>query len=86
MIRLLIHVEGETEETFVAEALSPHLVAIGYASVSARLIGNARQRRRRGGIRGWDSVRNDIMNHLREDPTCLATEVDPNRWTDSGVD
>ncbi len=43
MSRLLIHVEGETEETFVNEVLSPHLVSFGYQSVSARLIGNARQ-------------------------------------------
>lgn len=50
--RLLIHVEGETEETFVNEVLRPHLLHSGYARVSARLLGNARQRDRRGGIRG----------------------------------
>src|SRR5256885_1583241 len=49
MARLLIHVEGETEETFVNEVLAPHLLSFGYESVSARLIGNARQRDRRGG-------------------------------------
>ncbi len=75
MRRLLIHVEGETEETFVAEILAPHLYGIGYAKVSARLIGNARMRERRGGIRGWDSVRPDLLGHLKEDPGCLATTM-----------
>lgn len=75
MTRLLIHVEGETEETFVNEVLAPHLYNCGYVKVSARLLGNARQRDRRGGIRAWQSVRNDILNHLREDPHCLATTM-----------
>ena len=75
MSRLLIHVEGETEETFVNEVLAPHLHEKGYAQVSARLIGNARMRDRRGGIRGWPSVRKDIVHHLREDKGCLATTM-----------
>jgi hypothetical protein len=53
MSRLLIHVEGETEESFVNEVLAPHLYHHGYQDVSARLIGNARLRDRRGGIRRW---------------------------------
>jgi hypothetical protein len=62
--RLLIHVEGQTEESFVNEVLKPHLLTRGYVNVSARLIGNARLRDRRGGIRGWNTVRNDVLNHL----------------------
>jgi len=75
MARLLIHVEGETEETFVNEVLAPHLYGQGYAHVSARLLGNARQRDRRGGIRGWNSVRTDIIHHLHQDPHCLSTTL-----------
>jgi hypothetical protein len=75
MSRLLIHVEGETEETFVNEVLSPHLYGYGYVSIGARLIGNARQRDRRGGIRAWSSVRKDILNHLKEDTNCLSTTM-----------
>ena len=75
MARLLIHVEGETEETFVNEALAPHLYKFGFQKVSARLLGNARNRDRRGGIRAWNAVRNDILNHLKEDPECLATTM-----------
>jgi hypothetical protein len=72
---LLVHVEGETEESFVNEVLAPHLYRSGYENVSARLVGNARQRDRRGGIRGWNTVRKDIVNHLREDPGCIATTM-----------
>jgi hypothetical protein len=75
MARLLIHVEGQTEEGFVNEVLRNHLVSSGYYSVEARIVGNARLRRRRGGIRPWPSVRTDIMNHLREDPGCVATTM-----------
>jgi len=75
MSRLLIHVEGETEETFVNEVLARHLYGRGYAKVGARLLGNARQRDHRGGIRGWGSVRNDILNHLKEDSGCLTTTM-----------
>jgi hypothetical protein len=75
MARLHIHVEGETEETFVNEILGPHLYRRGYVKVSARLVGNARQRDRRGGIRAWNAVRIDILNHLRQDIGCLETTM-----------
>jgi hypothetical protein len=71
----MIHVEGETEETFVNEILKPHLQKFGYENVSARLLGNARQRDRRGGIRAWNNVRSDIIRHLKEDPNCYATTM-----------
>jgi hypothetical protein len=72
MARLLIHVEGQTEETFVNELLASHLITRGYHSVSARIVGNARQR---GGIRTWPSVRRDVVNHLKEDRGCVATTM-----------
>jgi hypothetical protein len=75
MSRLLIHVEGETEETFVNAVLAQHLCSYGYTKVSARLVGNARMRDRRGGIRAWTAVRKDILNHLKEDLNCLATTM-----------
>jgi hypothetical protein len=75
MARLLIHVEGQTEEDFVNEVLRSHLVSKGYHSVEARIVGNARLRQRRGGIRPWPSVRTDIVNHLREDQGCVATTM-----------
>ena len=75
MSRLLIHVEGETEEAFVNEVLASHLYGCGFTKVSARLVGNARQRDRRGGIRAWSAVRKDILHHLKEDTGCLSTTM-----------
>jgi hypothetical protein len=77
MARLLILVEGQTEEAFVNELLRDDLVGQGYDTVSARILGNARARDRRGGIRPWLPVKRDIVNHLRQDPGCIvATFVD----------
>lgn len=73
MTRLLIHVEGETEETFVNELLSPHLLDYGLTSVAARIIGNARARKSRGGIISWQKIRNDISKHLLCDDSAYAT-------------
>lgn len=75
MARLLIHVEGQTEEDFVNDVLRNYLVGQGYHSVDARLVGNARLRERRGGIRPWPPVKRDITNHLREDQGCIATTM-----------
>lgn len=76
MTRLLVLVEGPTEETFVNRLLCPHL---GYRGVwaSARLMGSARPRARRGGIVGWPRARSEIVNHLKEDrEQCVTTMVD----------
>jgi Domain of unknown function (DUF4276) len=75
MKRLLIHVEGQSEETFVNEVLSEYLLDHGYSSISARIVGNARQRARRGGIKAWSAVRDDISNHLKEDVGCISTTM-----------
>jgi hypothetical protein len=75
MTRLLVHVEGETEEGFVSEVLQPHLLQCGYHTVGARLLGNTRQRLNRGGIRSWDVVRSDITKHLRGDSGAFATTM-----------
>jgi hypothetical protein len=75
MPRLLIHVEGQTEETFDQNVLRDHLVQAGYGSVSARLVGNPRLRSRRGGIRSWQSTRNDILRHLKQDAGAVASTL-----------
>ncbi len=77
MTRLLIHVEGQTEESFVNDILAPHLYGQGFTNVSARLLGNARQRERRGGIKAWQAVKRDIARHLLQDAgAASATFVD----------
>ena len=85
MTRLLIHVEGETEEAFVNDVLSEHLYRIGYTVVGARMMGSAQQRARRGGIVPWEIARQRILNHFREDPArYVSTMVDyygmPDDW------
>ena len=75
MSRLLVHVEGQTEETFVNELLCPHLTRFGWSMVNARLLGNARRRDRRGGIKPWASTRAEIVRHLREDTGRTVTTM-----------
>jgi hypothetical protein len=72
MPRLLVHVEGITEEIFVNEILGRHLYAVGFHSVSARCIGGPR---RRGGICGWAEARRGIVNHLRQDGQLFVTTM-----------
>ena len=75
MSRLLVHVEGQTEEQFVQQVLAPYLIGRGYSSVSPRMVGNTRQRHGRGGIKNWMSVRKEILKHLREDRASIATTM-----------
>jgi hypothetical protein len=69
MARLFVEAEGQTEENFVDKILAPLLYGCGYTVVSARLLGNARQRDHRGGIKSWDSARRDILDILRKTQT-----------------
>ena len=75
MARLLVHVEGQTEESFVESILRPHLMSRGFHDISPRRVGNNRLRQNRGGIRGWPEVLRDITAHLRQDPTIYATTM-----------
>ena len=68
MERLFVLVEGHAEEKFVNDALAPYLYSTGlFTNVSAKLLGNARPRSRRGGIVAWSSAKRDILRHLKED-------------------
>ena len=75
MKRLLIHVEGETEENFVNNLLAPKLHSFGLSNISVRLIGNARLRKNRGGITSWKIAQKEIINHLKEDRNCIVTTM-----------
>lgn len=75
MRRMLIHVEGQTEEMFVKEVLAPHFWRIGFESVQPRLLGNVRLRSKRGGIRPWSAFRKDITRHLLQDTSCVSTTM-----------
>lgn len=75
MTRILVHVEGPTEESFVREILAKHLQQYGYTKVDARAMGRAQQRDQRGGIRGWPEARKDIVGHLRRDTRGIGTTM-----------
>lgn len=75
MTRLFVHVEGETEETFVNLVLAPHLYDLGYVEVIARLIGDQRERTRGGGIRPWTEARRGIENQLRQNAGLVVTTM-----------
>ncbi len=75
MTRLLVHVEGYTEEEFVNGILAKHLQIQSNLDVSARIIGNARQKNRRGGICVWSTVKKEIIKHLRNDRNAIATTM-----------
>lgn len=72
MARLLVHVEGQTEEGFINELLKRHLEGLGYKRVDAKILGNPRHK---GGIRPWPVARDDIVRHLKSDRGCFATTL-----------
>jgi Domain of unknown function (DUF4276) len=79
MIRLNILTEGQTEEAFVNEVLSPYLAAFGIAAC-ARCVTTRRDRRRpdivhRGGLRDYAKVRRDLVRWMHEDRTAAFTTM-----------
>ncbi len=75
MARLLVHVEGYTEELFVREVLRPYLFDHGYSVVGAWTLGRRRSRNRRGGVTPWVSARRDILSHLKQDQGLVVTTM-----------
>ena len=78
MSRVRILVEGQTEETFVNEILSPHLNQMG-------IYPHAFLFRKKGGSFAYQRARKEILNSLKEDNTRICTTmVDfygmPNDW------
>jgi hypothetical protein len=73
MSRLMVHAEGPTEELFVNEYLSQHLLRSGFERVDARIIGSSHFRDRRGGIRAWEPLKKQILRHLWSDLGAVAT-------------
>lgn len=68
MIRLNIIVEGQTEETFVNQLLSPHLSAIGIFPTARRIETGRKQKRIfRGGMTSYTKAKKDIGLWMNED-------------------
>ena len=93
MPRLLVLAEGQTEEGFVNSVLSEYLYSVGYTSVRAHLLGNARQHTRSGGIVPWELAQRDILDDLLYDRGAIVTTIVdyyalPESWpgrTDAGM-
>ncbi len=76
MSRLLVHVEGQTEESFVNDLLAPYLHAqAGYWFVRAVGLGSAPTRSGRFGGRAWASAKKGILWDLRNDPALTVTTM-----------
>ena len=73
MARLIVHVEGVTEEEFVNVVLASHLLTHGWEKVAACRIGRARSRAKRHGIKGWDVTREGLIQQLKTDAGCCVT-------------
>ena len=54
-----------------ADLVRQILYGKGFESVSAKLMGNARLRAQRGGVRGWTEVKTEIVRHLRTDERAI---------------
>lgn len=69
MARLNLTVEGQTEQTFAAQLLIPHLGEHGVLMAKPRLAAIARKKGQvhRGGLLGYLPFRNDIAHWLKQD-------------------
>jgi len=70
---LIIHAEGQTEETTVNEVIREPLLLRGFDYVAATLIGNPRKAR--GGIVGWNVAKREILRHLKESSSRYVTTM-----------
>lgn len=75
MARILIYVEGSTEEDYVTAILAPHLYVLGYTQVAPLKLGKQRERDRRGGIRPWPEARTNILDILRGDSEVIVSTM-----------
>lgn len=69
MARFYLFAEGQTEQTFAANVLSPHLANIGVYMQAAVLIAHAKKKGRthRGGGRKYIPMKNDILRFLAQE-------------------
>lgn len=72
MTRLYLFAEGQTEQTFAATVLIPHLAEFGVYMHNPVLIAHAHKKRRthRGGGRKYEPMKNDIVRFTKQESTC----------------
>jgi len=64
-VRLIISVEGQTEQNFARDVLAPHLLGFG-VEATARLVVTNRKKNKRGGVLSYALFSNDIRRLLQE--------------------
>ena len=62
-VRLLAFVEGQTEEKFIREIVSPLLVSRNVFIVAT----TPGQRRAQGGVQHWGRIKKELLRYLKED-------------------
>jgi len=70
-VRVLALVEGQTEETFIREIVSP-LLATGDVVISATTPGH---RRAQGGVQHWGCTKKELLRYLKEDTGRFVTTM-----------
>jgi hypothetical protein len=72
--RLIIIVEGQTEEMFVKALLAPYLEKKGLLSVVPIIIATSSQIK--GGFVNYQHLKNDVLKRIRETDVVISTFVD----------
>ena len=71
MSRVIVVVEGQTEQSFVRQVLAPYLALKG-VFVDARLVGKPG---RKGGVGAYSRARRDILTILRQETAVFCTTM-----------
>lgn len=71
MIRILAFVEGQTEEKFIREVVSPSLAPRGIF-LKATTPG---RRRTQGGVQRWTRIKNELLRYIKEDTGRFVTTM-----------
>lgn len=76
MIRVNIVVEGQTEEAFVSQTLTPYFAERDII-IQARCVETGRKKGKiyRGGAVSYEKIRNDIIRWIREDRSAWVTTM-----------
>lgn len=79
MTRCYVLVEGQTEEAFINQVVSPHLMGHGFHHVTPVVIATKRPAdggKYRGGIGSWSQFERELRNLLRDSAALVTSMVD----------
>jgi hypothetical protein len=79
MTRLLVLVEGQSEEVFVKQTLAPHLQDFGVFVQNPKILWTKRLASGggyRGGVSSWQQIKRDLLALLRDSGAWVTTLID----------